>query len=77
MKDSRGSKSFTENSLMCVEPRSHLKLALLRKTYTSFPYGNEGGKGRHIFTFPGIFVNYPPLPLEYIRALFILFNVES
>lgn len=77
MKDTRGSKSLIENSLMCVELISHLKLPLLRRRYISFPYGNEGGKDRHIFTIAGTFVYYPPLPLEYIRALSILFNVES
>lgn len=77
MKDSRGSKSLTENSLMGVEPRSYLNLALLKRGYISFPYRNEGGKDGYSFIVIGTFVYYPLLPLDYRRALSILFTVES
>lgn len=56
MKDSRGSKSLTENSLMSVEPRSYLNLALLKRGYISFPYGNEGRKDGYSFIFIGTFI---------------------
>lgn len=38
--------------------------------YVSFPYGKEDEGDGHIFTVIGIFVYYPPLPLDYIKAFF-------